>query len=157
MKHETQALHLAKMMQKHTRYPMYELTLPLITVRSNKLKKLSVDDVLLTGFDRLEFLLIDRDTICANMQLKPMENTHGAEIVYLTEDTIKQSNSKKYKTLKISLGTVQGKALEIGSTIDITHINLEKVTILSEGKTIAEGSLVNVDEEIAIQIKKVYI
>lgn len=155
MKHETQALHLAKMMQKHTRYPMYELTLPLITVRSNKLKKLSVDDVLLTGFDRLEFLLIDRDTICANMQLKPMENTHGAEIVYLTEDTIKQSNSKKYKTLKISLGTVQSKAPEIGSTIDITHINLEKVTILSEGKTIAEGSLVNVDEEIAIQIKKV--
>ncbi len=155
MKHETQALHLAKMMQKHTRYPMYELTLPLITVRSNKLKKLSVDDVLLTGFDRLEFLLIDRDTICANMQLKPMENTHGAEIVYLTEDTIKQSNSKKYKTLKILFGTVQSKALEIGSTIDITHINLEKVTILSEGKTIAEGSLVNVDEEIAIQIKKV--
>ncbi len=155
MKHETQALHLAKMMQKHTRYPMYELTLPLITVRSNKLKKLSVDDVLLTGFDRLEFLLIDRDTICANMQLKPMENTHGAEIVYLTEDTIKQSNSKKYKTLKILFGTVQSKAREIGSTIDITHINLEKVTILSEGKTIAEGSLVNVDEEIAIQIKKV--
>jgi len=155
MKHETQALHLAKMMQKHTRYPMYELTLPLITVRNNKLKKLSVDDVLLTGFDRLEFLLIDRDTICANMQLKPMENTHGAEIVYLTEDTIKQSNSKKYKTLKILFGTVQSKALEIGSTIDITHINLEKVTILSEGKTIAEGSLVNVDEEIAIQIKKV--
>ena len=155
MKHETQALHLAKMMQKHTCYPKYELTLPLVTVRSNKLKKLSSDDVLLTGFDRLEFLLIDRDTICANMQLKPMENTHGAEIVYLSEETIKQSNSKKYKTLKISFGTVQSKALEIGSTIDITHVDLEKVSLVLERKTIAEGSLVNVDEEIAIQIKKV--
>jgi len=155
MKHETQALHLAMMMQKHTRYPTYELTLPLITVRSNKLKKLSVDDVLLTGFERLEFLLIDKDTICANIELKPMKNMHGAEISYLTEDTIKQSDSKKYKTLKISFGTVQSKALEIGSTIDITHINLEKVTLESEAKTIAECSLVNVDEEIAIQIKKV--
>jgi hypothetical protein len=155
MKHETQALHLAKMMQKHTLYPTYELTLPLVTVRSNKLKKLSVDDVLLIGVDRLEFLLMDEDTICANTRLKPMGNAHGAEIVYLTEDTIKQSDSKKYKTLKISFGTVQSKALEIGSTIDITHVDLEKVRLVSDDKTIAEGSLVNVDEEIAIQIKKV--
>ena len=155
MKHETQALHLAKMMQKHTRYPTYELILPLATVRSNKLKKLSVDDVLLVGIDRLEFLLVDGDTICANTRLKSMESAHGAEIVYLTEDTIKQSDSKKYKTLKISFGTVQSKALEIGSTIDITHVDLEKVRLVSEGKMIAEGSLVNVDEEIAIQIKKV--
>ena len=155
MKHETQALHLAEMMQKHTRYLTYELTLPLVTVRSNKLKKLSVDDVLLIGVDRLEFLLMDEDTICANTRLKPMGNAHGAEIVYLTEDTIKQSDSKKYKTLKISFGTVQSKALEIGSTIDITHVDLEKVRLVSDDKTIAEGSLVNVDEEIAIKIKKV--
>jgi len=155
MKHETQALHLAKMMQKHTCYPTYELTLPLVTVRSNKLKKLSVGDVLLTGFDRLEFLLLDGDTICANTQLKSMKNTHGAEIVYLSKDTIKQSDSKKYKTLKISFATVQSKALELGSTIDITHVDLGKVSLVSDGKTIADGSLVNVDDEMAIQIKKV--
>jgi hypothetical protein len=155
MKHETQALHLAKMMQKHTSYPTYELTLPLVTVRSNKLKKLSVDDILLIGIDTLEFLLVDGDTICANTRLKSMENTHGAEIVYLHKDTIRQVDSKKYKVLKISFGTVQSKALEIGSRIDITHVDLEKVTLVSEDKMIAEGSLVNVDEEIAIQIKKV--
>ena len=155
MKHETQALHLAKMMQKHTRYLTYELTLPLVTVRSNKLKKLSVDDILLIGIDTLEFLLVDGDAICANTRLKSMESAHGAEIVYLTEDAIKQSDSKKYKTLKISFGTVQSKALEIGHKIDITHIDLNNVTLVLEGKTIAEASLVNVDEEIAIQIKKV--
>ena len=155
MKHETQALHLAKMMQKHTRYPEYELTLPLVTVRSGKLKKLSVDDILLIGFDRLEFLLLDGDTICANTQLKSMKNTHGAEIVDLSKDTIKQHDSKKYKILKISFGTVQSKVLELGSTIDITHIDLEKTSLISDGKTIAEGTLVNVDDEMAIQIKKV--
>ena len=155
MKHETQALHLAKMMQKYTCYPTYELTLPLVTVRSNKLKKLSVDDVLLIGCDRLEFLLLDGDTICANTRLKPMGNAHGAEILYLTEGTIKQSDSKKYEIIKISFGTVQSKALELGSTIDITHVDLEKVSLVSDGKTIADGSLVNVDDEIAIQIKKV--
>ncbi len=155
MKHETQALHLAKMMQKHTSYPTYELTLPLVTVRSNKLKKLSVDDILLIGIDTLEFLLVDGDTICANTRLKAMENAHGVEISYLKNDTIRQFDSKKYKVLKISFGTVQSKALEIGSRIDITHVDLEKVSLVSEDKMIAEGSLVNVDDEIAIQIKKV--
>ncbi len=155
MKSENQALHLAKMMQNHTRYPTYELALPLVAVRSNKLKKLSVDDVLLIGFDALEFVLIDGDTICANMVLKQMGNTHGTEIIHLAKDTVRQYDSKKYKTLKLSFGTVQSKALEVGHTIDITHIDLEKVSLVLEGKNIAEGSLVNVDEEIAIQIKKV--
>jgi hypothetical protein len=155
MKHETQALHLARMMQKHVSYPTYELTLPLVRVQSNKLKKLNENDLLLTGIDRLELLLMNGNTIYATMRLRPMKNMHGAEIIHLDEDTIEQSDSKKYKILKISFGTVQSKALEIGSTIDITHIDLEKVTLVSEDKMIAEGSLVNVDEEIAIQIKKV--
>ena len=155
MKHETQALHLAKMMQKHIPYKTYELTLPFIMVRNNKLKKLSVNDILLIGVDKLELLLMDGNTICANMQLRTMETMHGTEIIHLEKDTIEQSDSKKYKTVKISFGTVQSKELEIGSTIDITHVDLEKVTLVAEGKMIAEGSLVNVDEEIAIQIKKV--
>jgi hypothetical protein len=155
MKHETQALHLARMMQKHVSYPTYELTLPLVRVQSNKLKKINENDLLLTGIDRLELLLMNGNTIYATMRLRPMKNMHGAEIIHLAEDTIEQSDSKKYKILKISIGTVQSKALEIGSTIDITHIDLEKVTLVSEDKMIAEGSLVNVDEEIAIQIKKV--
>ncbi len=155
MKHETQALHLAKMMQKHLSYPTYDLTLPPVTVRSNKLKKLSLNDILLTGFDSLELLLMDGETICAKIRLKPMPNKYGAEIVYVVEDTIKQLDNKKYKMLKISFGTLQSKALDIGSTIDITDMDLKKVTLISEGKMIAEGSLVNVNEEIAIQIKKV--
>lgn len=84
-----------------------------------------------------------------------MHDTHGAEIVDIIEDTIKRYDSKKYKILKISFGTVQSKALKLGSTIDIADVDLEQVTLVSEGKPIAEGSLVNIDEEIAIQIKKV--
>ncbi|MGB5505318.1 MAG: hypothetical protein WBM70_01390 [Sulfurovum sp.] len=155
MKSETQALHLARMMQRHMHIPSYELALPFIMVRSKKLKKLSVDDVLLTGFDRLEFLLIDGDTIRANMQLKQIENTYKTEIIDLSEETAEQTDSKKYKTLKISFGTVQSKVLDLGHTIDLTHSDLEKVTLVSKDKTIAEGSLVIVDEEIAIQIKEV--
>jgi flagellar motor switch/type III secretory pathway protein FliN len=155
MKSETQALHLTRMMQKHALYPSYDLAFPPMMVRSKSLKKLSVDDVLLIGLDTLELVLIDGDTICGNVLLKQRGNTLGTEIVSLAEDTVKQSNSKKYKTLKVLFCRVQSKVLELGSTIDTNCIDLEKVSLSVEGRTIAEGSLVNVDEEIAIQIKKV--
>lgn len=155
MKNETQAIHLARIMQRHMHSPSYDLALPVVMIQSKKLKKLNVHDIVLTGFDRLEFLLIDKDTICANMKLKQMENISGVEVTKLDKHTVEQPNSKKYKSLKVLFGTVQSKTLELGSTIDITHIDLEKVSLVSEGKMIAEGFLVNVDDEIAIQIKKV--
>ena len=155
MKSETQALHLTRMMQKHALYPSYDLAFPPMMVRSKSLKKLSVDDVLLVGLDTLELVLIDGDTICGNVLFKQTGNTLGTEIVSLAEDTVKLYDSKKYKTLNISFCRVQSKVLELGSTIDTTYLDLEKVSLSVEGKTIAEGSLVNVDEEIAIQIKKV--
>ena len=155
MKSETQAFHLAKMMQDHTHYPMYELTLPLVAVRSKKIKNLFLDDVLLLGLNVLEFVLMDAESLCANVVLKEMENIHELEIIHLEEEAIKPIDSKKYETLKLSFGTVQSKVLEVGETIDITHIDLGKVTLLSENKKLAEGSLINVDNEIAIKIDKV--
>ena len=155
MKSETQAFHLAKMMQDHTLYPKYELALPLVSVRSNKLKNLSVDDVLLLGLNVLEFILMDAESICANAVLKEMENIHELEIIHLDEDTLYPIDSKKYETLKLSFGTVQSKVLDLGHMIDITHIDLGKVSLVSEDKKLAEGSLINVDNEIAIKIDKV--
>jgi len=155
MKSETQAFHLAKMMQDHTHYPKYELVLPLVSIRSKNLKKLSLDDVLLLGLNVLEFVLMDAESMCANVVLKDMENIHELEIINLNVDTIYPVDSKKYDTLKLSFGTVQSKVLEVGETIDITHIDLGKVTLFSENKKLAEGSLINVDNEIAIKIEKV--
>jgi hypothetical protein len=155
MKTETQALHLARIMQKHIQKPSYELAFPLVMVPKKKLKKLSVDDLLLSGVDRLEFILIDGDTICANTQLKKFENSYKTEILNLLKDSVEQDNSKKYEILKFSFGTVQSKVLEPGHRIDITHIDLETVKLVLKDKTIAEGSLVIVDEEIAVQIKRV--
>ena len=155
MKSETQAYHLAKMMLENTRYPRYELALPLVAMRSNRLKKLAVDDVLLLGFDVLEFVLMDGERSCAKLILRQSEDNHELEIIDFYDEPVKQLDSKKYKILKLSFGTVQSKALDVGHRIDITPLDLMKVTLVSEGKAIAEGSLVTVDDEIAIQIKKV--
>jgi len=157
MKSETQALHLAKMMQDHIKGPSYEFALPLAMISIKKLKKLRVDKVLLTGFETLECILIDKDEICANMQLKKLQNTYNTEIVHLHRSPIVQSDSKKYEIVKFSFGRVHSKVLEAGHLIDITHIDLESVNLVLNDTTIAEGSLVNVDDEIAIKIKRVLI
>lgn len=155
MKRETQAIHLARMMQDHIQHPSYELTLQKMMVSNKKLKKLSLNDVILTGFDRLELSMLKEDEICANLHLKKLENNYKTEIIYIPKETVEQYDSKKYKFLNISFGRVQSKRLEIGQTIDITHIDLTKVKLMLQDKIIAEGSLVIVDEEIAVQIEKV--
>ena len=155
MNSETQAMRLARLVQRHIQSPKYELVLPSVMIQSKKLKKLSSGDLILTGFDRLDLLLMDGEKICANAQLKKRDMVYSTEIVKLPKDTEKQSDSKKYKNLKISFGKVQSKVLEIGQRIDITHLDLERVTLVSKGKRVAEGSLVSVDKEIAIEIKKV--
>jgi hypothetical protein len=155
MKRETQALHLAKMMQDHIKGPSYEFALPLVMVSNKKLKKLSLDNVLLTGFDRLDCILINEDEICADLQLKKVNNLYNSEIVDLQRRPIKQTDSKKYEILKFSFGRVHSRVLEPGQMIDITHIDLGSVSLVLNDQIIAEGSLVNVDDEIAIKIKRV--
>ena len=155
MKRETQALHLAKMMQDHIKGTSYEFALPLAMVSNKKLKKLSVDNVLLTGLETLDCILIDEDEICADLQLKKVNNLYNTQIVQLQKSPIKQNDSKKYEVLKFSFGRVYSKVLEPGQMIDVTHIDLGTVSLVLNDQMIAEGTLVNVDDEIAIKIKRV--
>ncbi len=155
MKGETQAIHLEKMMQKHKLYPEYELALSPIEVKKNSIKKLTKGEVFLLGLDSLNLILIEEGEICANAVIKKSENSSKLKIIQLKRSTIKQGDSKKYETIKISFGMIQVRKLEIGHTIGITSLNLQEVTLVVDDENIAKGSLVNVDEEIALQIDEV--
>jgi hypothetical protein len=155
MKGETQALHLSQMMQNYIHTTKYELALPLVTVRSTKLKKLSVKDVLLLDLKVLEFVLIERDTICADLVLKNLDGTYVTEIIQLHKKTISSNDSNKYETVKFSFGACQMKSLEVGNNLDMAQFDLEKITLMLGDKKVAEGSLVNSDNEVAVKINKV--
>ncbi len=155
MKGETQAIHLEKMMQKHKLYPEYELALSPIEVKKNSIKKLTKGEVFLLGLDSLNLILIEEGEICANAVIKKSENSSKLKIIQLKRSTIEQGDSKKYETIKISFGMIQVRKLEIGHTIGITSLNLQEVTLVVDDENIAKGSLVNVDEEIALQIDEV--
>lgn len=155
MKGETQAVHLAKIMQKHKLYPEYELALPFVKIKRTMLKKLSHGDVLLLGLDHLELILLLEEKICANVVINEAHNSLKIKIMSIEEDPIETNDSKKYEVLKCSFGMLQSRKLEIGHKIDIAQLNLEETKLFVEDKNIADGMLVKVDDEIAIKIKEV--
>ena len=155
MRGETQSVHLAEMMQKHKLYPEYELVLPLLLVKKNNLKKLSKGNVLLLGADHLNLKLLKDDEIYGNVKIEESENSRKIKIIDIQKYTELSNHSKKYEALKCSFDFLQSRIFEVDHKIDISSVNLEKVNLIIENKKVAEGSLVNVDEEIAIEITKV--
>jgi len=155
MRGETQANHLVKMMQKHKLYPEYELALSPIQVKKNSLKKLAKGDILLLGLDSLNMILIEEGEVCASVVINKTENSSKLRITQLNKSTIEQSDSKKYDTVKISFGMIQSRKLKVGHNIGVTSLKLQEVTLTVEDKNLAKGSLINVDEEIAVQIDEV--
>jgi len=155
MRGETQSLHLVKMMQKRKLYPEYELILPFLLVKKNSIKKLSKGDILLVGDDRLNLKLLKDDGSFANVEIEESENSRKIKIIDIQIDTGLSDHSKKYEIVKCSFGFLQSRIFEVDHKIDISSVNLKKVNLIIKNKKVAEGSLVNVDEEIAIEITKV--
>ncbi len=152
---ETQAVRLAKMVQKHGTHKSYELALPLVELQSDKLKKLSVDDIFLLGLDSLELILIDRETIYGRVALKKLRSKHYLELIELKEALVSSSKRKKFVNLRFSCGEVKIQTLKVGHTIEMTQVDLAHINLVLENKNIALGSLICVDDEIAVKIDKV--
>ena len=156
MESETQALHLAQMMQKHIHSTQYELALPFVRIRRSTLKKLSKNDVLLLEMNVLAFILLEGDVICADLTLQRVEGNDVIVITDVHNKAIVANESHKYETIKLSLGKCQMKSFEVGESLALTLFDLEKIMLIWDDKKIAEGSLVNVDNELAIKINTLY-
>lgn len=152
---ETQAVRLAKMVQKHGTHKSYELALPLVEVSSDKLKKLSVGDMFLLGLDSLELILIDSDTIHGRVALKKLRSKYYLELIELIDIQASSTKRKKFVKLRFSCGEVKIQTLKIGHTIEMTQVDLAHINLVLENKNIALGSLISVDNEIAVKIDEV--
>ena len=152
---ETQALRLAQMVQKHGTHKSYELALPLVEVRSDKLKKLSEGDVFLLGLDSLALILIDGETIFASVVLKKLRSNHYLELIEVKKEQVDKAKHKKFVKLRFSCGEVKIQTLKVGHSIEMAQIDLENVNLVLENKQLAVGSLISVDDEIAVKIDKV--
>jgi flagellar motor switch protein FliM len=154
MKVKTQADRLEKLMQKHQIYDKYTLALPLIEVKSSTLQKLKEGDILLLGLKSLVLVLLEGSKVCAD--LLPL-GIHGNnfEVTAVQESYESIESSPKHQMLILALDEIQRKRLNVGEIIKIEDISFDEIEILVNDKKIAEGSLVNVDGKIALQINKV--
>lgn len=152
---ETQALHLENVMQKHIRYAEYEVALPLMKVQRSTLKKLRVNDVFLLKLNLLECIMIEEGRICARLQLKACEGTYALTIIQTEQETIVSDKNPKRKMIKFSFGAYPMKHLTIGESLNMDLFDTEKIALIVNEKKIAEGSLINVENEIAVKVNRV--
>ena len=113
-------------------------------------------DVLLLEMDALEFILLEGDVICADLTLQRVEGSDVIVVKHLQNKAIVSNEGHKYKTIKLSLGKCQMKSLELEKSLELTQFDLEKIMLITDEKKIAEGSLVNVENALAIQINTLY-
>lgn len=143
-------------MKKHIHNPQYELAFPLVSIRRSKLKKLGLNDVLLLGVSVLEFILLEEDVIYADLAHQRVEGNDVIVITHLHNKTIVPNENHKHETLKLSLGKCQMKSFEVGKNVALAQFDLEKIMLISDEKKIAEGSLVNVDNALALKINTLF-
>jgi len=154
---ETQANRLAELMQKKAHFPSYELALPLVTVKSSTLLSLKVHDVFLLGLEQLECVLLKDGLVCAKLALTVENGRHYLKIEKNNEIIVSEPSQKHERVLFRlgTLGTVKSRTLEVGHLIVLSQIDLEKVTVIQKDKKIAEGTLINVEGKLAVQLDKV--
>ena len=117
---KSQANHLASLMQKHHCVSSYELTLPFVTVKSLSLDRLKVDDILLLRQKIFKCILLKNNTIVAEMMLLKKNNRYVLSVVTLVKRKISKTRRKSYEVLKLSLGEVYSRILEVDHTIELS-------------------------------------
>lgn len=151
----TQANRLEQLVQEKSDVPIYELALPLVMVHKSMIKTLEKNDVIILGLDILECILLKKNQVYSNLMLKNKNNSMIFELNTMIKETNMSSYSKKYETLKVSFGTIDYESIKIGNTIDLAVLNFENVDLVLNHEIIATASLVNVNDEIAVEINKV--
>jgi len=142
-------------MQKHQRNPEYALTLPAISIKKKSLKKLEAGDILLLALDHLLLLLVQENEVCASLSLDSYGDRIKMTIDKVEKSPLGRCDNKKYETVLCSFGKVQSRVLELGHSIEIPALDFNHLTLHVNDKIIASGSLINVDDEIAIKITEV--
>ena len=155
MKAKMQSLQLQEMMQRHKRHPEYDLVLPSFLLKKKKLRTLKANDILLLGLTHLELELHQEGISCAAVDLDSRGETLKVKITKINNTLADTFTAKKYEKITGSFGKIQSRQLEAGHKVEVSVLNMNKVTLYVDNTKIAEAKLVMVDEEIALNIIEV--
>ena len=153
---EVQARRLIEMMRHTVPSSRVEVCLHPQVMKRSVAKSLSEGDILALPIKKMKVILLD-DTgnVMAQGLYGLLDNTPSV-LIEESKKSIKESiNSKKYKSLKISLGEISGESLEPGKIISLRRDDKYEAALYRDKKLFAYADLVQIDGCIALQIQKV--
>ncbi len=153
MKVETQASRLERMMRQKRKEQLCEVALPPVQLKRSTLKALEAGDLLLLEMTRFEIVFVEEHSVFAKGV--PLNEGGECEVTLLEKPEILE-HTKKYETLLPTLGSLESDRVRKGATVDISHLELTRVTLERANESVAEGKLVEYEGTIAIKIEKVY-
>ena len=154
MRAETQADRLERLFNARKVYPEYRLTFGPFEIKKSALKSLETGDVFLLGASTQELVLLRESTVCARVMLEESAKGIRIRVISTLRESLK-NDTKKYQRVEVVLGLLQSRKLELDHTIEAKDIRLDRLDIVVNGEKIAQGSLVKIDGETAVQIDKV--
>ena len=147
MKTQTQACRLTQMMQASKHYKSYELVLPFIKVSHSVLKKIEVGDIWLLDLETFTINVVEDGLIIAELVLVSVGECYLFKLVKYLDD--------KVVNVKCVLGTIPKQKLEYNKNIEVRNVDLIHIDIIDKERVIANATLVNVEDKIAVKIDKV--
>jgi len=152
---ESQANRLEFLMQKHSSVSKYEIALLFSVIESTSLSELKIGDIIVTRQKFFECVILNKNKIIAKTILVKSNNEYGMKIITLLKRKIPKTQRKAHEVIKFTFGEVYSSKLKVGHTVELSTIDISKVTLMHDSKKVAKASLCNIQGEIAVKIDKV--
>ncbi len=156
MKGDTQLKRLEEMMLRQDLLRDYMLGLPRVQIKHAALKRLKEGDVILLHQNRLRLQVYDNGIAVAEGLPVRCASKLMLPISLKKPSAQQRAKGKKKAMLICALGSIRSKRLSAEESLDISDIDLSDAILVHDRKEIARGILVNVNNEIAVKITKVY-
>ncbi len=153
---EVQAKRLMEMMHYTPLSQYLGVSLLPLHVKNSSLNMLTVGDVILLPIHKMEVMIHDDNgSILANGLYGNYKNIPSVLVESIYKESLNTSDSKKYKKLRISLGTIERRELERGKIMALHQDSNYDATLYRDNKILAQALLVQIDQKIALHIKEV--
>ena len=150
MRVNRQALGLSQMMRNQKKATSFDIALPLMQMKSSVWDNISIGDIIKLGVDDVAFVLVYDYEPLAKLAVKE-DNIVFSNVMLKSKDLI---DTKKYKIIKASLCQMDIPEQIEEMNLPLEYIDFSRITLSCVDETIAEGSLVRVDDVLAIKVKE---
>lgn len=141
----------------HVQENSTELTLyiPTLLIKKKALKKLTVGDIIPLQSTNITVDIVDGTKVVAHGIYGHYNNEPSILVNGFPKEQISREKVKKYDTINICLGHIEKSQLDEKKIIKIDQKSKADASIYSREKLLAEATLIQIEDDMALQIEEV--